>query len=295
MNGNLILMSAADAPVLLPFYSWGIGIIRAIQSIKNPGLTALMKLISNAGTEYVYIVLGLFIFWCVNQKKGFSLGVLVIVSGWLNSLLKIFFNQPRPFNFDPSLGITFEPSPGFPSGHAQSSMTFWIAAVILFFYASSANKKYRRPSLAIACILILLIGFSRLYLGVHFLTDVLGGWIIALVILALYFIFEKQAVALFTKGGKRLQLITAAVIALIMNALLPSDTSLSGLLLGFCAGYSLMIRHFPYTAADVPAGKGNKPAILLGRFILGAIGAAIIYLGLKYIFPGKGSFFEGVR
>lgn len=291
---NEILMIPAESPVLFPVLGWGINVIRSIQTLKSPGLTAFMKIISALGTEYVYIVVGLLIFWCINEKTGFFLGLLVIVSGWINTFLKIIVDLPRPFEFEPALGLAFEPSRSFPSGHAQNSMTFWAAIAIILAFRYTGGKKYRPLVFGSCGLIIFLIGFSRIYLGVHFPTDVIGGWLIALAITAIFFFLEKRVSGVLVKIGTRGQLITAAAAALLMNFLCLQDTSLAGLLLGFCGGYSIMIRYFPFKAASPAAGKISRPLTLGLRLLIGIAGAAVIYIGFKMVFPGSGSIFEGV-
>ena len=289
MNQNIILMNPAEpSPFLSAVYAWGIAVIRNIQIIVNPVLTVFMKFISSFGNEFFYIVIVLLIFWCIDEKKGFRLGLLVIISAWINMVLKTVFGQPRPFDFDPSLGLSFEPSNGFPSGHAQMSMTFWITVSYLF-----AKNKIKTFLWVFSFAMILLIGFSRLYLGVHFPTDVFAGWIFACVVMGLFYILEKPITPVLNKAGIRPQLIIAAAAALIMNALYLRDTSLSAMLLGFCAGYSFMTKHFPFTARN---DQEKHPGfhILALRSVAGLIGFVVIYIGLRSILPGKDSFFSGV-
>ena len=291
MNEGLILIGVAEGrSFLMALYTWGIGVIKAIQRIANPALTVFMKAVTSLGEEYFLILFILFVFWCVNEKKGFRLGLLIIISAWINLCLKVLFDQPRPFELDPSLGLAFEPTRAFPSGHAQNSFTFLIA---LAFYLTK-EKKYSLIVRSLAIFLVLFIGFSRLYLGVHFPTDVLGGWITGALVLGLFYVLEKPFTHFFIKQGKRPQLICAAAAALIMNALHPQDTSISAMLLGFCAGYSIMIKSFPFSAQGELAGE--KPGIrsLVLRFVLGFVGAAVIYLGLKLILPGKDSLLAGI-
>ncbi|MDR1566419.1 MAG: phosphatase PAP2 family protein, partial [Treponema sp.] len=119
-------MPAENLPLLTAVYRWGLEIIRAIQGIENPGLTGVIKLITALGSEAFIIPLLLLIFWCIDEKRGFRLGILVILSAWMNVFTKGLFKQPRPYNLDPSLGLASEQSYGFPSGHAQMSLTFWI-------------------------------------------------------------------------------------------------------------------------------------------------------------------------
>lgn len=91
----------------------------------------------------------------------------------LNTLLKYFFQRQRPNLWDTIVHETFY---SFPSGHAMLSMAFGLAVIFLCW-----RKKHLRTITISAIIYILLIGFSRLYLGVHYPTDVIGGWMISIV------------------------------------------------------------------------------------------------------------------
>lgn len=106
------------------------------------------------------------IMYLFNRKEGLSLLFLFILSGALNIVLKQFFHLPRPCQIDPSVGILCFQTFGFPSGAAQTGTLI----------AGIALSKCRSSWLKIAGVLFgLLLCFSRIYLGVHFITDVLGG------------------------------------------------------------------------------------------------------------------------
>ncbi|QQO09249.1 phosphatase PAP2 family protein [Breznakiella homolactica] len=261
-------------------YQWGIAVIQGIQRMENPFMTALMKGITFLGTEYVYVVLMALIFWCIDEKRGFRLSVAVIFSAWLNTWMKALLKQPRPYDLDPSVGRAYESSYGIPSGHAQNSL------VLGMVLASWGTKKryYLFAVLASA-----VIGFTRLYLGVHFPTDLFAGWLLGLIILAVYAVFGNLIEALLTAGGIRAQIITAAAVSLLMNAVYPEDTNLSGLFLGMGAGYSLMVNRFPFSAGKGPDGLKPKFPVLILRYITGLAGALVIFLALKALLPGETS------
>jgi membrane-associated phospholipid phosphatase len=284
MNDVISITSADGLTFPFRLYRWGIALIQGIQTIQSPGLTGFIKGISALGTEYFYIPAILLIFWCADEKKGVRLGLLGIFSVFVNKFFKDLLKQPRPYSLEPSVGLAFEPTYGIPSGHAQLSLIFWL------FLALSLWKKpaYRRG----AVFMILIIAFSRLYLGVHFPTDILAGWLLGGLILGLWYILETPAQALLGTLGTRGQMIAAAVVTLVMNTLYPADRSLGGLFLGFGAGYALMIRHFSF----IPGGDTGKPrpVVFTARFVLGISGAALIYLGFKAIFPGGGSLFAAL-
>jgi membrane-associated phospholipid phosphatase len=257
---------------------WGLDCIRLIQSSANPPLTLLMKIITNLGSTVVYIIILPFIYWCVDEKKSLRLGTVVLVSVWLNLFLKFMLDQPRPFfvNYDPSLGMISETLGGFPSGHAQNSLVLWV------IIASWVNKKWLWGVAACFC---LLVGFSRVYLGVHFPTDVFGGWLIGGILLGVYFLIGKQIETLLAEQSPRMGLLACAALAFIMILYRPSAVLLmpGAMLLGLGTGYYLC-KHKIGFSADALCGRVGiaKYLVLLVRFLLG-----ITVLFLWYIVTEK--------
>jgi membrane-associated phospholipid phosphatase len=234
-------------------YLWGIEVIRAIQKLQNPALTAVISFITELGTDKFYIPVIMFIFWWIDEKRGLRLGILVILSGWINSFFKDVFKQPRPYNFDPSLGLAYEPTYGVPSGHAQNSLCFWVS--IAAWLAGKKKSQKRLPVWAAAVSLIVLIGFTRLYLGVHFPTDLFAGWILGALILLLMYVLSPLLLK-HLSGQTRLQNILAAFAALAMITLYPNDRYLPALFLGFCLGYNIMKKNFPFcTQSEIKEKK----------------------------------------
>ena len=303
---------AENLTALSGIYLWGLEVIRVIQKIESPALTVLIKFITALGTEKLYLPVILFIFWCIDEKRGLRLGILIIVSAWINSFLKDILKQPRPFNLDPFLGLAYEPSYGAPSGHAQMSLCFWIPMTVWLAKSLTAGKLMEKVltakifttkiwegkeqyvrcflSWAPAIIMILLIGFSRLYLGVHFPTDLLAGWLLGGIVLVVWFIpgpFFMQQIA---SSGFRAQNICAAAAALVMNGLCPGDRSLPAVFLGFCLGYNIMRRYFPFFAQG--GFNGKKLQICIFRCLAGFAGMTIIYAALQLILPGEWSLFR---
>jgi len=290
MNENIIQMFPAEnMSFLSEMYQWGIEVIRVIQRIENPVFTALVKFITALGTEALYVPLILFIFWWIDEKQGLRFGILIIVSAWINAFMKDLFKQPRPFNLDPSLGMAFESSYGAPSGHAQMSLCFWIPMAA---WLEKMWPRRRTVIWAAAISFVLFMAFTRLYLGVHFPTDIFAGWLLGGIILFIYFIpgpiIEKSLVS----GGVRLQNISAAVIALAMSGLYPRERNLAALFLGFCLGYTLMTQRFPFSARAEINGKKPGIKVMFLRCLTGFAGMVIIYVTLRLIFPGEGSFFK---
>jgi membrane-associated phospholipid phosphatase len=253
--------------------SWGLELVRAFQALKSPWFTELMKAVSLVGNEYFYLAALPLIYWCIDRRRGARVTVVFLASVFLNAWLKELLGQPRPFELDPSLGLALETSRGFPSGHAQGSALLWGMIAGLF----------PKPWGLVSFLAVTLsVGFSRVYLGVHFPTDVLGGWFLAALFLAAdRYLLERWA-ELLRKGGPRAQALLVAVSALAMNALLPSDSSLSGVFLGGGLGLVLARQGLPFSASG-PAGRKAL------RYLVGIAGAVLLYLLPKYLLPGEAS------
>jgi membrane-associated phospholipid phosphatase len=122
--------------------------------------------------ETVVAAFGLWLTW---KKRWLQLGTLLTAVGGgtlLNGILKSIFSRPRP---DFMNALYLETSYSFPSGHAMTAV-FAYGAIAYLIAGSVTNRKWRAALYASTALLAFLIGFSRLYLGVHYLTDVLAGW-----------------------------------------------------------------------------------------------------------------------
>ena len=297
MNGNVIGIGPAEVAQALPptflwmLYEWGIEVIRVIQRIETPALTALMRFIAALGTEILYVPLILFMLWWIDEKRGLRFGILMILSVWINLFMKDFLQQPRPFNLDPSLGMIAVSGYGAPSGHAQLAAIFWILMAV---WLKKVWPKRRTAIWAAAISVILLVGFSRLYLGVHFPTDLLAGWMLAGIILFIVFMLGPHIEKLMTTGGVRMQNIAAAGIALAMNGLFPQERAIPALFLGFCLGFTMMKQRFPFSAQEEI--NGNKPGVqvMLFRCLVGLASTAALFLALRLVFPGENSLFRDI-
>jgi membrane-associated phospholipid phosphatase len=288
METSYIQMFSAENMQTIPgILLWGIEVIKVIQRLKSPALTAVLKLITELGTDKFYLPAILFIFWWIDEKKGFRLGILMLLSAWINTFLKDTFKQPRPFNLDPSLGLAYEGTYGAPSGHAQYALCFWVPMAA--WLAGAKPGRRRIVGWASAIFFILLIGFTRLYLGVHFPTDLLAGWALGAIILLLMYVLSP----LFIKhlaSQPRLQNILAALAALVMIIIYPGDRSLPAVFLGFCIGYNIMKKNFPFSPYSEI--KEKKLSVMLLRCITGFAGLVVIYFVLRLLFPGEGSLFS---
>ena len=144
--------------------------------------TPIAKFITNFGGAIFVISLTTILFFVIKDKKiGISiitnLGIVTI----LNQIIKFIMQRPRPTEFR----IIEETGYSFPSGHSMISMAFY-GYIIYLIYKYVKNKYIKWISIVLLSILICSIGISRIYLGVHYTSDVLGGFLISLSYLIVY-------------------------------------------------------------------------------------------------------------
>lgn len=151
---------------------------------KNDLLTNFMKIITLFGSAYVIVPCCIILLFILKNKKNKILMTsnLVIIT-LLNQLLKCVFRRLRPIN-----GIISESGYSFPSGHSMVSMAFYGFLIYLLY---KSNFKYKNIFIGLLIVLILLIGISRIYLGVHYPTDVFGGFLLSISYLLLFIEISK--------------------------------------------------------------------------------------------------------
>lgn len=164
---------------MTPFMELNVEVLRALGEIRTPFLTAIVRFITFFGEELLAIIFLCFIYWCVNKRLAFGIGTAFFISGNIVQGAKIAFRIPRPWNLDPSfVAVEAEmnkvlTSYSFPSGHTQ-------AGSAIFGTIGFAVKK--RWVKVICFLMVFLVGFSRMYLGVHTPLDVVVSWILTLII-----------------------------------------------------------------------------------------------------------------
>lgn len=159
-----------------------------LESLRTPAVTKALSALTYFGGVYGFMVLSIIVFWCIDKRCGYFMLSLGFLGTVLNQFLKILFRIPRPWVLDPS----FEPVESavadaggfsFPSGHTQN--------VFATFGGIFAWTK--KTWIKIVCaVLIVLVAFSRMYLGVHTPLDVGVSIVVGIVLLvALYPMFRS--------------------------------------------------------------------------------------------------------
>ncbi|HJJ08975.1 MAG TPA: phosphatase PAP2 family protein [Clostridiaceae bacterium] len=151
-------------------------------------VTPIAKFITNfGGAVFLSIATIALLLLIKNKKIGLSIFSNIVIITILNQLLKRILRRPRPTEFR----IVEETGYSFPSGHSMVSMAFY-GYLIYLIYRYIKNKYIKWSLIVLLSILICLIGISRIYLGVHYTSDVLGGFLLSISYLVVYISLIKN-------------------------------------------------------------------------------------------------------
>ncbi len=150
-----------------------------VNNLRSDGLTFIMLFITNFCNPIILILLSLVILLiCKDKKMGLIIIINLLVSILLNIIFKWIIQRDRPLEDF----LIIESGYSFPSGHSMVSMAYY-GLIIYFIYKKVEDKRVRNVLMILIGLLILAIGFSRIYLGVHFASDVIGGFLISIIYL----------------------------------------------------------------------------------------------------------------
>lgn len=286
------------------FVEQGIAFIIALQSSVGDWFIIPMRFFSYLGNEEFFLLVLPLVYWSVDSALGLRVGFILVTSNLFNYVGKLILAGPRPYWVSSQVRALWltETSFGVPSGHSQIPMTVW------GMFAAYAKRAWVWGA---ALIIIFLIGFSRMYLGVHFPHDVLFGWLLGAVILWAFVSFWESVGAWVMKKTLSQQVLLAFVVSLLFivlgygtwasrsgyripetwvsNALLAgaeepdpvnanSAFTSAGTFFGLAAGAAWITSLGGYQAA----GLLEKRAL---RYVIGLVGVLILYMGLGAVFP----------
>jgi membrane-associated phospholipid phosphatase len=274
-------------------YQFGITLIQWLQQM-SPALDGFMEAVTFLGTIEFYILFIPLLYWCIDQKLGLRTLFILILTDAPASYFKQLFHQPRPYWIGGVEALAEETSYGIPSSHASNTLAVW------GLIASTAKKSWLWT---LSILLVLLIGLSRLYLGVHFPQDVLGGWLLGLAMLLVFLKYESRFLDWWNQKTINTQIwlgflfsIALILVGMLVVALISAFPdplewaqyatearnishylTLGGFLFGAVAGVVLMQKHAPFKVDGSVLQKA-------GRYIVGILGLFALYLGLDLLF-----------
>ena len=256
----------------------GVELIHWLEAYRSPALTSFLLVVTDLGSTAGYLFLLPIIWWGFSWKVGARIFVALVLSIYVNSLIKDSVALPRPFVYTDDLTNIRTPGEySFPSGHAQQAAMFWGLLALHF---------RKRWFSALAAAIVFLIGFSRVYLGVHFPSDVVVGWTLGAAIAWGYTRWFGPVV----DWASRLELSSQTLLSLGAPALLalihPSRNA--AIAMGGLAG-ALGGLAFAYHKGLYPEGERshNRPSWL----IVGLAGLPVLYFLLRLLSPGSESFY----
>ena len=153
-----------------------------VEKMRNSILTDILKIITNLGSAFVLITITILSLIILKNKKiSLCITLNLALSTLLNVLLKNIIQRPRPEGYR----LIEETGFSFPSGHSMVNTAFY-GLLIYLIIKNVKNKKLKYALSVLISFLILAIGFSRIYLGVHYTSDVLAGFLISIAYLIVF-------------------------------------------------------------------------------------------------------------
>lgn len=279
-----------------PLLEVGLETTRWLQA-HYPQLAGLFKFISTLGLEEFYLALIPLIYWSIDKQLGRQLAYIFMFTYSWNPLLKHGLRGPRPYWLDPTLELWPEDSYGIPSGHAQ------LATAVYLLIAGWVRQPW---VWFLAIVMTILMGVSRIYLGAHFIHDVVAGILISLIVLSGYLLWQRFYVRRFNKRILGFRLMIAILIPTVMGLIYV----VMRLLIGAANETVAWSAYIPVAELSGMEGMATAVGSLLGtgigltlegsrvrflvqgpiwqrvaRYIVGLIGALLFWRGLSLIFP----------
>ena len=267
----------------------------SLESIRTPFWNTFFGLITRLGEETILIVVFCVIFWSISKRTGYVIGISFFLSALLVQGMKAVFRVPRPWIYDPSFSpvdgsVTEATGYAFPSGHTQNAAA-WLGAL-----GSQIKQNIVKFTLFF---LAILVAFSRLYLGVHYLSDVVVSLLIsfAVIFLACKILPEEFA-------GRKKELVlpliilsSAAIVVMIIIYLYHNEITeasqlrdaaiAAGAAFGFAVGMYIERVYIQFSV------KARSTLFQIIKVVIGIVGVLVFQEGFRVL--GSGLIGDGAR
>lgn len=272
---------------------FSISLTQALQTL-SPSFDGVMNFFTFLGRVEFYLLIAPFIYWAIDKRLGIRALIVLISTDVITSSFKLLFHQPRPYWIGNVKELSQESSYGIPSSHASDSLA--VGGYL-------AYRVKRTWFSVVIYIVLFFIGLSRIYLGVHFLHDVLFGWLIGATVL---WVAIKQSAPI--ASWVRSKTLSAQIgfgfvlsgVIILLGILIRSFISgtpdpaswshfatearsithsftLAGAFFGSITGYALMRQYARFQAAE---NWGKR----IFSYAMGIIGLLLFYVGLDIAF-----------
>ena len=189
----LIILNDIFSKEIIAYDAWAHNVL--VENLRSDFLTMIMTIITDFGSGLVLVTLALlFILFSKNKKKGMCVSLNLIIITIINLILKFIIQRPRPSGFN----IINESGYSFPSGHSMISTAFY-GFLIYLVYKNIKNKMLRVVLIILLFFLIIMICISRIYLGVHYASDVIGGFCISISYLMVFIMIVPKFLDIIDK------------------------------------------------------------------------------------------------
>ncbi len=251
------------------FFPWETVFIQWLQGFASPLMTAIASFFTMFGEELVLVAIAGFIYWCYDKQWGRDIATILLPTMLAGSLVKNIVLRRRPYmdhsniqclkrvDADAPLYDIAAQGYSFPSMHAANTWSI---------FGSLAIKVRKNWFRVLTGIVLFLIGLSRVFVGVHYPTDILAGWVLGGIIIAMIFLIQRKI---------HNSLVYLAILGLLA---LPGWFYCKSN--DFFSAYGLMVGIFTGFAVEERFVKFENTRSVL-RSILRLIGGIVLFLGLN--------------
>ncbi len=245
-------------------------IVKGFQNLRNPLFDGLFYGVTQLGDQIFFILIAVIVYWTIHKKYAFYFVFIFMISAILNAGLKLVFQRPRPYTLPGVISLERWTTAGysFPSGHAQ-------AAGVLGYFSLDGAKTFKIKALKwIGIFILIMVPLSRIYLGQHYLSDVIVGSLLAFGVATLLH-------PLLKKVKDQEHKLALLMVPLMLGLFIWSPTHdlavACGAFIGFAVGYAMEKRWVGYQVK-------TRLSTQIFKIIFGLIVLFALKEGLKVIF-----------